>query len=137
MYFSHFPGAMENCSKVCTISDKTTPLYCFPLQCRQQAPNNAFGGCHQPLTIIELCPLLTQLTFGLQLKLNSKEAAKIVLTSFSFFSISACSFSQAAMSTSLYSSQTTQPSVLGRRTESSVSYQKKKKGSKCLLTQPN
>lgn len=81
-------------------------------------------------------PCLTaQFQWNLYCKYNSKEAAKLILTSFSFFSISACSFSQAATRTSLNSSHTTYPSVLGRRTQS-VSYERKKKGSKCLLTQP-
>lgn len=72
-------------------------------------------------------PCLTaQFQWNLLNKWNNKEAAKIILTSFSFFSISACSFSQAATRTSLYSSHTTYPSVLGRRTQSSVSYEKEK-----------
>lgn len=41
-----------------------------------------------------------------------------LLTSFSFFSMSSCSLSQAARSTSLYSSQTMYPSVLWGRNRS-------------------
>lgn len=96
--------------------------------CKWKMKALRYLNCHQTIACcLHSLPCLTaQFQWNSHCKYNSKEAAKIILTSFSFFSISACSFSQAATRISLYSSHTTYPSVLGRRTQSSVSYEKEK-----------